>query len=206
MTTEAITHLKAVDKVMAGIIRSVGPCTLKPRRQISPFEALVQSVMFQQLNGNAAQTILGRFKKLHNGRMPAPEELLKTSEEQLRAAGLSRAKVLAIRDIASKAVAGLVPDRAKARQLSDPQLVEILTEIRGVGPWTVEMMLIFTLGRTDVLPSTDYGVRQGFARAYKWKELPTPKELMAEGEKWKPFRTTAAWYLWRVLELPAKKN
>ena len=126
-----------------------------------------------------------------------------TPAERLRGAGLSRAKVAAIKDIAAKTVEGVVPGSRAIAKMSDAEIVERLTTLRGVGPWTVEMLLIFTLGRTDVLPATDYGVRKGFAVTYGWKELPTPKELLAYGERWRPHRTTAAWYLWRALELNA---
>ena len=202
MTAEAIQHLTRADKALGRLIKRVGPCTLKPRNRRSPFEALVQSVAHQQLNGTAAKTILGRVKALYpHRRFPTPEDLLGTPDERLRGAGLSRAKVAAIKDIAAKALEGIVPASRAIARMSDAEIVERLTTLRGVGPWTVEMLLIFTLGRTDVLPATDYGVRKGFALIYGWKELPTPKELLAHGERWRPHRTTAAWYCWRALEV-----
>jgi DNA-3-methyladenine glycosylase II len=164
---------------------------------------LVRSVAYQQLNGTAAKTILDRVKALYpDRRFPAPEDLLATPDERLRGAGLSRAKTRAIKDIASKTLAGVVPGARAIAKLSDAEIVERLTSVRGVGPWTVEMLLIFTLGRADVLPATDYGVRKGFALTYGWKELPKPQEVLEHGERWRPHRTTAAWYLWRSLELP----
>jgi DNA-3-methyladenine glycosylase II len=202
MTKEALKHLMSADKTLARVIRKVGPCRLKHKRRRSPFEALVESVTYQQLNGTAAATILGRVKRLYPHReFPTPEDLLSTSDERLRGAGLSRAKTAALKDIAAKTVVGLVPTSKVIARMSDAEIVERLTTVRGVGPWTVEMLLMFTLGRPDVLPASDYGVRKGFALVYGRKELPTPKELSAFGERWKPYRTTAAWYLWRALEL-----
>jgi len=200
---EAIQHLCDTDKVLARLIKKVGPCTLKPRRRRQPFEALVSAVTHQQLNGTAATTILNRVLALYPGkRFPAPEDLLATADAQLRAAGLSRAKAAAMKDIADKTIAGVVPGLRAISRMSDAEIVAQLTTVRGVGPWTVEMLLMFTLGRLDVLPVTDYGVRKGFAVTYGWRELPTPKELLAHGERWRPHRTTASWYMWRALELP----
>jgi DNA-3-methyladenine glycosylase II len=205
MTAEAIEHLNRADKVLKQLIKKVGPCTLKPKPRRSAFEALVQSVAYQQLNGTAAATILGRVKALYPGRrFPAPQDLLATPDEALRGAGLSRAKVAAIKDIAAKTIAGIVPASRAMARMSEAEIIERLTTVRGVGPWTVDMLLIFTLGRMDVLPVGDYGVRKGFAVTYGWKELPTPKELLAYGEKWRPHRTTAAWYFWRALDLPER--
>jgi DNA-3-methyladenine glycosylase II len=203
MTPQAVQHLVRADKILARIIRKVGPCRLAPKKRRSPFEALVQSVAHQQLNGTAAATILRRVIALYpHRRFPQPEDLLKTPDARLRSAGLSRAKTASLKDIAAKTIEGVVPTARRIAKLSDAEIIERLTTVRGVGPWTVEMLLMFTLGRPDVLPATDYGVRKGFARAYGLKELPTPRELLIHGEKWRPHRTTAAWYLWRVLELP----
>jgi 3-methyladenine DNA glycosylase/8-oxoguanine DNA glycosylase len=186
---------------MGRLIAKVGPCTLAPRKRRSPFESLVRSVVYQQLNGTAAATILGRVKALYpNRRFPTPQEILATPDERLRGAGLSRAKTAAIKDIAAKTISGVVPTARAILGMSDAEILERLTSVRGVGPWTVEMLLIFTLGRADVLPVTDYGVRKGFALTYKRKELPAPRELLEYGEKWRPHRTTAAWYLWRALD------
>ena len=202
MTEEAIRYLTSNDKRLGLLIKRVGPCYLKPKKRRSPFESLVQSVAYQQLNGTAAATILGRVKGLYpNRRFPTPDDLLATPDEKLRAAGLSRAKTAAIKDIARKTLDGIIPTSRAISKMTNAEILERLTIVRGVGPWTVEMLLIFTLGRTDVLPVTDYGVRKGFAMTYGWNELPTPKELLEEGEKWKPHRTTAAWYFWRAVEL-----
>ena len=162
-----------------------------------PFQSLVQAVAHQQLNGTAANTILTRFKKLFPGRkFPRPEDLAKVTDEQIRACGFSFAKIKAIRDIAEKTLSGIVPSSRQIVKLSDDEIIARLTEVRGVGRWTVEMLLIFQLGRRDVLPADDFGVRTGFRLAYKKREMPKPKELLAFGERWKPHRTTAAWYLW----------
>src|SRR6185369_4257779 len=202
MTEQAILHLSRADKTLGKLIRRVGSCTLVPKHRRSPFEALVRSVVYQQLNGTAAATILGRVKALFPGRrFPRPEDLLAISDERLRGAGLSRAKTAAVKDISAKTLAGVVPTPRAIAQMSNEEILERLTALRGVGPWTVEMLLIFTLGRQDVLPITDYGVRKGFALTYGWKELPEPKELREFGERWSPHRSTAAWYFWRALEL-----
>jgi len=203
MHETAIDHLSRADRILGRLIRRVGACGLKPARRRTPFEALVRSVAYQQLNGTAAATILGRVTALYPGtRFPTPRDLLATPDAHLRGAGLSRAKVAAIKDIAAKTVEGLVPPSRHIRKLTDAEIVEQLTAIRGVGPWTVEMLLIFTLGRPDVLPVTDYGVRKGFAATYRRNEqnLPSPVELREHGERWRPYRSVAAWYLWRSLD------
>ena len=202
MTPEAIAHLSQADKTLAKLIKRVGPCRLEPQTKRPPFQALVRSVTFQQLNGKAAETILGRVLALYPGKkFPTPEDLLATPDEKLRAAGLSRNKTLAVKDIAAQTLAGVVPDSRAIKKLANEKILERLTSVRGVGPWTVEMLLMFTLGREDVFPVTDFGVRKGFALTYGWKELPSPKELLAHGEKWRPHRSTAAWYLWRAVDL-----
>jgi len=201
MHEQAIDYLTQADRVLARLIKNVGPCALKPAKRQNPFVALVSAVAYQQLNGTAAATILGRVKALYPGRIfPAPEDVLQTPDEHLRGAGLSRAKVAAIKDIAAKTVAGVVPTSGAIGRLDDATILERLTTIRGVGPWTVEMLLI-KLGRPDVLSATDYGLRQGFALVYRRKDLPTPAELLAHGEIWRPFRTVASWYLWRSVDL-----
>lgn len=202
MTEEAILYLTQTDKMLGKLIRRVGPCTLVPKNRRSPFESLVRSVVYQQLNGAAAGAILARVKALYpKRRFPRPEDFLSTSDARLRGAGLSRAKVAAIKDISENTLSGVVPTSRAIIQMTNEEIIERLTSLRGVGPWTVEMLLIFTLGRPDVLPVTDYGVRKGFALTYRRKELPQPKELLAFGERWRPHRTTAAWYFWRALEL-----
>ena len=202
MTPQAIAHLSRADKTLAKLIKQVGPCRLEPQTKRAPFQALVRSVTFQQFNGKAAETILGRVLALYPGKkFPSPEDLLATPDEKLRAAGLSRNKTAAVKDIAAKTINGVVPDSRTIKKLSNEEILERLTCVRGVGPWTVEMLLMFTLGREDVFPVTDFGVRKGFAITYGLKELPSPKKLLAHGEKWRPHRTTAAWYLWRAVDL-----
>jgi DNA-3-methyladenine glycosylase II len=202
MTEEALAHLGRADPVLGRLIRRVGPCTLTPRRRRSPYEALVRSILFQQLHWRAAEAIFGRLRALYPGaRFPAPESLLRTPDAQLRAAGLSRNKIAAVKDIAAKTLEGVVPDSRTLRKLTDEEILERLTAVRGVGPWTVQMLLIFTLGRPDVLPATDFGVRKGFALTYGLDALPEPEAVLAHGERWRPHRSTAAWYLWRAVDL-----
>jgi DNA-3-methyladenine glycosylase II len=202
MNPEALEVLRRSDRAMARLIQRAGPCTLKPQVRLQPYQALVRSVTHQQLNGTAARTIFGRLLALFPGRsFPRPEDLLAAPDEKLRSAGLSRAKTVAIKDIAQKTLDGVVPSRRQATRLSDAEIIERLTVIRGVGPWTVEMFLLFTLGRPDVWPVTDFGVRNGFALTYGLKALPHPKDLLKHGERWRPFRSTAAWYLWRAVDL-----
>jgi DNA-3-methyladenine glycosylase II len=201
--SQAIAHLTRSDRVLRRLIQKVGPCALKQKNHHNPFRSLVESITYQQLNGTAAATILGRVKALFPSRRFArPEELLAITDERLRAAGLSRAKVAAVKDLARHTISGVVPTARAIRKLSDTEIIERLTVVRGIGPWTVEMLLIFNLGRLDVWPVADFGVRKGFARAYGLKKLPTPKELSPLGEKWRPYRTIAAWYFWRATELP----
>src|SRR5277367_3127912 len=201
MTPKAHKHLSKNDPVLKRLIREHGKCSLKPEKRRAPFQSLVMAVAHQQLNGTAANTILTRFKKLFPGRkFPKPEDLSKVSDEQIRAAGFSFAKIKSIRDIAEKTLSGVIPTSREIMKLSDNEIIARLTEVRGVGRWTVEMLLIFQLGRKDVLPADDFGVRSGFRVAYKKREMPTVKELLAHGEKWKPHHTTAAWYLWRAAD------
>jgi DNA-3-methyladenine glycosylase II len=194
-------HLSAVDSVMARLIREIGPCKLKHEPWRSPFQSLMQAVAHQQLNGTAANTILTRFKKLFpKRRFPKPEDLANVTDEQIRACGFSFSKIAAIRDIADKTLDGTIPSSRQIEKLSDEEIIERLTAARGVGRWTVEMLLIFQLGRADVLPVDDFGVRNGFRIAYKKRGMPKPKTLLAFGKKWRPHGTTAAWYLWRAAD------
>ncbi len=201
MHSEAEKWLAANCRVMRRLIKAHGPCGLEPELKRSPYEALVNAVAHQQLHANAAQAILKRFRALYpRGRFPKPSALLATDVAALRAAGFSLGKIAAIRDIAEKAATGVVPARAAAARLSDEQLIERIIEVRGVGRWTVEMLLIFTLGRGDVFPADDYGVRAGFRAAMKHDEMPHPRVLREHAERWKPHRTVAAWYLWRAAD------
>src|SRR6516225_7655399 len=202
MSQHILEHLARTDPVLGGLIRAVGPCRLAPEGDCHPFQTLARAIAQQQLNGTAAHTILGRLvDSCGAGSFPTPEQVLSASAESLRAAGFSFAKVAALRDLAEKTLAAVVPDAATLLQLSDEEIVTRLTQVRGIGRWTVEMLLVFQLVRPDVLPVDDFGVRSGFQAAYGLSRLPRPRALAAWGERWKPYRTTAAWYLWRALEL-----
>lgn len=197
----AVRHLRSVDPAMDGLITRLGRCRLKADRAEQPYQALVRAVAYQQLHANAARCILGRFSALYPAvDFPTPAMVLATSDAALRATGFSAAKAAAIRDIAAKAAEGVVPTRRAAARLDDAALIERLTQIRGVGRWTVEMLLIFTLGRPDVLPADDFGVRDGYRRLHGLAEQPRPRDLAAIGEMWAPFRSYAAWYLWRAAD------
>ena len=205
MNAAALKHLAEKDPVMGRLIQEIGECVFKPETRRQPFQSLVQAVAHQQLNGTAAGNILGRFKKLFPGRrFPRAADLAAVTDDQLRACGFSFAKIRAIRDIAEKTLSGVVPPSRHIVTFSDEEIIARLTEVRGVGRWTVEMLLIFQLGRPDVLPVDDFGVRNGFCIAYKKSVVPKPKELLAFGERWKPHRTTAAWYLWRAADAGKK--
>jgi DNA-3-methyladenine glycosylase II len=207
MNTAAHKHLAASDPVMRRLIREHGKCALTPETRRSPFQSLVRAVAHQQLNGTAANTILRRFIKLFPGRrFPRPEDLARVTDAQIRACGFSFAKIKAIRDITAKTLSGVVPMSRQIAKLSDDEIVERLMEVRGVGRWTVEMLLIFQLARPDVLPADDFGVRTGFCRAYQKRDLPKAEDLLAFGERWRPHRTTAAWYLWQAANAAKKKK
>ena len=199
MTVHARRHLSQ-DPHFGALVKRVGACTLKPSPR-SPYEALVRAIAHQQLHGRAAQAILARFTALcPDVEFPPPEAVLAADDATLRAAGFSGGKILAIRDICVRTLDGTVPTRRAAGRLSDADLIERLTVIRGVGRWTVEMLLIATLGRPDVLPVDDFGVREGYRALYGLDEMPKPRTLSAIGEAWAPFRSFAAWYLWRAAD------
>ncbi len=197
---DAADHLTAADPVLAGLIDRIGACTLSPEWARSPFESLVRSVAYQQLQGRVAAVILKRFLALFEASFPSPGDIVSLDDETMRGVGFSRSKVAAIRDIAVHAASGLLPDRASADALDDAELVDRLTPIRGVGPWTVQMLLIFTLGRLDVLPADDFGVRNGIRRTYNLDALPAKNEVIRMAEVWRPYRSIASWYLWRAAE------
>ncbi len=197
MSKEALRHLRR-DRNFAALIRRVGPPRLGIQRRRSPYEALMRAIAHQQLHGRAAQAILARFEALYPvGAFPPPELVLATSEVELRACGFSGSKIAAMRAICAAALDGTVPTRRGSAQLPDVELIERLTAIRGVGRWTVEMLLIFTLGRPDVLPVDDFGVREGYRLLYGLDVQPKPKALAEIGLAWAPFRSIASWYLWR---------
>ena len=206
---EAIAHLRASDAKLGALIDQAGAFTLRLSPLPSPFESLLESILYQQLHGKAAATIHRRVREYFGGN-PAPQLLLDTSDDPLRAAGVSGNKIKALRDLAARTLDGTVPTHAAIRKMTDAEILERLTAVRGIGPWTVEMLLIFRMGRPDVLPVTDYGVRKGFALTFQRvpktrplaaEDLPKPEVLHKRGKRWAPFRSVASWYLWRACDL-----
>src|SRR5580698_7904643 len=206
---EAVKHLRASDAKLATLIDCAGPFTLRLQNTTSPFESLLESILYQQLHGKAAATIHRRVREYFGGD-PTPQMLIDTADDPLRAAGVSGNKIKAFRDLAVKTLDGTVPSHAAIKKLSDAEIIERLTAVRDIGSWTVEMLLIFRLGRPDVLPVSDYGVRKGFAltfqkvpktRALTAADLPKADVLLKRGKKWAPFRSVASWYLWRACDL-----
>jgi O-6-methylguanine DNA methyltransferase len=198
----AVEHVRGSDPTLARLIDAVGPFRMKLAGTQSLFVALAQAIVYQQLNGKAAATIFGRVCALfpHAPDGPRPEHVLRMSDDKLRGAGLSRSKLLSLRDLARKSSDGEIPTLDEVHRMESEAIVERLTAVRGIGRWTVEMLLMFRLGRPDVLPTDDYGIRKGFALTFKKRELPSRKDLEKRGARWKPFRTVASWYLWRAVE------
>jgi DNA-3-methyladenine glycosylase II len=191
---------------MAALIARSRRYDVVPATSLRPFDALAESIAYQQLNGKAAASIWKRVRALYPKRKGLdPKQLLATPDATLRAAGLSRAKVAAIKDLAAKTLDGTVPSGRALLKMSNDDIIARLTQVRGIGRWTVEMLLLFDLGRPDVWPVDDYGVRKGFAKTFRRRKLPTPKQLMKIGEKWRPYRSFAAWYFWRALDEPTVK-
>ena len=205
MNDDVVAHLAAADPVMARLIAAVGSYGLVPKAADAPFRHLARAITYQQLNGVAAGTIFRRLIALFHPddpeAFPTPAQLLAMPEARLRAAGYSGSKVAALKDLAAKALDGTVPDTATLLPLDDDAIVARLTAVRGIGRWTVEMMLMFQLGRPDVLPIDDFGVRNGFRLAYGLRAMPAPRALAAFGARWAPQRSAAAWYLWRACDL-----
>jgi DNA-3-methyladenine glycosylase II len=206
---EALAHLRARDKKLAALIDRAGPFTLRLDAWPSPFESLLESILYQQLHGKAAAAIHARVRAFFGGD-PTPEQLASVPDEPLRAAGVSFNKIKALRDLAARTLDGTVPGHAAILKMPDADIVERLTAVRGIGPWTVEMLLIFRLGRPDVLPVTDYGVRKGYlltfgrvpkTRAIESADLPKPDVITKRARLWSPFRSVASWYLWRACDL-----
>jgi DNA-3-methyladenine glycosylase II len=198
-------HLSATDPRMAALIARSRRYNVVPAGSIRPFDALAESIAYQQLSGKAAATIFGRVRALYPRRKWLdPEQVLATPDDALRGAGLSRAKTAALKDLAAKTINGTVPSSRALLRMSDDGIIARLTQVRGIGRWTVEMLLLFDLGRPDVWPVDDYGVRKGFAKTFGRRKLPTPKQLVKIGEKWRPYRSAAAWYFWRALDQPEK--
>jgi DNA-3-methyladenine glycosylase II len=198
----AVEHIRRSHPRMGALVDQVGPCTLAIHTR-PPFEALAQSIVYQQLNGQAAATILGRVLAIYAPmRFPRPSDLLSTDDAILRAAGLSRAKTAAMKSLAQHALDGTIPTRAQALRLRNEDIIERLTRVRGIGQWTVEMFLIFGLGRPDVWPVLDFGVRKGLALTLGKRAVPTPKQILPFARKFSPYGSVAAWYFWRACDLP----
>lgn len=198
--------LAKVDPILANLIRAAGKYTLEPSATHTPFHALARAIAHQQLNGTAAESIFGRFVGLYatTGQVEAmleAELVLDTPDDKLRAVGLSFAKIASIKDLARKTLDGVVPPYEILHTLADDEIIERITQVRGIGRWTVEMLLMFRLGRPDVLPIDDFGVRNGFRLAYGLRGMPQPRALAEFGARWAPFRSVAAWYLWRAVDL-----
>jgi 3-methyladenine DNA glycosylase/8-oxoguanine DNA glycosylase len=202
---KAIATLSQSDKILARLIERAGEFAFALDERASPYESLLEAIVYQSISGKAAAKIFSRIQALGaNGTCPTPAEILSANTRTLRAAGLSHAKIAAVKDLSQKTIEGLVPTLEEAHQLSDKELVDRLISVRGIGAWTVEMFLIFRLGRPDVLPIHDYGVQKGFAITYRKRRIPKPKELAKFGERWKPYRTVASWFLWRAVHLADK--
>lgn len=199
----AIDHLAGTDPRFAALIARVRPFDVVAQPLVRPFDSLAESVAYQQLSGKAAATIFGRVRALYRKRKWLdPKLVLATSDETLRACGLSRSKTAALKDLAAKTLDGTVPSGRALVRMSDDEIIERLTTVRGIGRWTVEMLLLFELGRLDVWPVADYGVQKGFAKTFGRRKLPTQKQFQKIGEKWRPYRSVAAWYFWRALDAP----
>src|SRR6266566_760953 len=193
-------HLSRADRYLARVIRRVGIFPTKKRKPQHPYASLLQAIVYQQIAGKAAEAIFGRVKALGANGFPTPEEILRASKMKLRRAGLSRQKIAAVKDLAAKTLDGTVPPLAKIRRMSEEEIHERLTQVRGIGEWSVQMFLISRLGRPDVLPVHDYGIRKGFQRVYGLKDVPKPQVILQHGERWRPYRSIASCYLWRALE------
>lgn len=201
----AVAHITKNDARLAHLIAKCVEFRLNIEPAQSPYEALLEAIVYQSISGKAAATIFARIAALGaNGRCPTPQEILKLRKSALRKAGLSFAKIAAAKDLAQKTIEGIVPTLEDAEKMSDAELVARLDSVRGIGAWTVEMFLIFRLGRPDVLPIHDYGVQKGFALTYGKRKIPKPRELAKFGERWRPYRTVASWYMWRAVESAGK--
>jgi DNA-3-methyladenine glycosylase II len=199
MLRKAVNHLRRVDPVMAGVIDAVGPCRFKPSTELTHFESVARSIIYQQLSGKAAGTIHGRFEALFGTERPHAAALTALPDELLRSAGISRQKLGYLRDLAARAAAGALPIDT-LHELDDAEVIRHLTSIKGVGVWTAQMFLMFRLGRPDVLPDLDLGIRKGIQRAYRLRKLPDAARVHTIGAKWAPYRTIASWYLWRSID------
>lgn len=198
---QAVADLSVTDPRLGALMERIGPCALRTRFRDPPYERLFSAIIYQQLAGKAAATILGRVLALFgDGAVPSPEAVVVMPMERLRGAGLSRNKALAIVDLAARTQDGTVPTLDEAKRLENDALVERLVAVRGVGQWTAEMLLMFGLGRPDILPAVDLGIRKGFQLTYRTRGLPTPERVLRDGRRWRPWRTVASWYLWRAAD------
>lgn len=197
---QAINHLRRVDPVMSSVVDMVGKCTLVPRAEWTHFDALVRSIVYQQLSGKAAATIHGRVLTLVGDGAEAPQRIAATAHGDLRAAGLSNAKASYVQNLAEHVLDGSLPVNS-LHEMEDDEIIAALTQVKGIGRWSSQMFLMFRLGRPDVLPELDLGVQKGIQKAYRLRKLPTPKQVLRRGEKWGPYRTVASWYMWRILDL-----
>jgi DNA-3-methyladenine glycosylase II len=194
-------HLAGTDPRFAALIAQSLRYNIKPPALTRPFDALAESIAYQQLSGKAAATIWSRVRALYPRRKYLdPKLVLETLDKRFRAAGLSRSKIAALKDLAAKTLDGTVPSARALARMTDEEIIARLTTVRGIGRWTVEMLLLFDLARPDIWPVHDYGVRKGFAKTFGRRKLPTPKQLLKFGEKWRPYRSVAAWYFWRALD------
>lgn len=198
---KAVAHLQNVDPVMAEVISKVGPYNLALRTAGTHFDALVRSIVYQQLSGKAAATIHGRVLQLFDPNAPLPAQIIATDHETLRRAGLSNQKASYIRNLAEHSLNGSLPIES-LHELTDDEIIAALIQVKGIGRWSAQMFLMFRLGRPNVLPDLDLGVQKGIQTAYRMKKLPSPKKVLEVGAKWTPYRSMASWYMWRVLEMP----
>ncbi len=201
---KAVAHLRTADPALAAIIEAIGPFRMELKVSRSLFGALAEAIVYQQLSNKAAATIYGRVEALYPRATSGftPKDILRTADDKLRGCGLSRAKVLAVQDLARRVDAGELPTLEEAHDIADAALIERLITVRGIGRWSAEMFLMFRLGRPDVLPLDDYSLRKAYAKAFRKRALPSPEALAKAGEKWRPYRTVASWYLWRALDQP----
>jgi DNA-3-methyladenine glycosylase II len=200
-TALVMQELSRMDTHLARIILKVGSFPTKKQKPQTPFESLLRAIVYQQLAGAAAATIFGRVKALgSNGMCPTPEEILRARKAKLRRAGLSRQKIAAVKDLAKKTIDGTVPPLATIRRMSEEEILERLTQVHGIGEWSVHMFLMFQLGRPDILPIKDYGIQKGFQHVYGLADAPKPKAILEHAERWRPYRSIACWYLWRALD------
>ena len=202
---KVMRELCQADRRLARVIKKVGSFPTKRPKPQHPFGVLLRAIVYQQLAGKAAAAIFARLVALGANGFPTPEEILAFDETALRSAGLSRQKIAAVKDLAARTIDGTVPDLKSIRRMSEEEILERLTRVHGIGEWSVQMFLMFQLGRPDVLPIMDYGLRKGFQNVYGLDDVPKPKAVLEHGERWRPYRSIASWYLWRAAEMKTKR-